>query len=449
MSTLRKIIEYLTYLFVFLLPLQTRWIYKPGWLNGPWEYGTFSLYATEILLGILTLLSLIYLIYKLQSKQISVQLKSNKLPLIFISILLLLLLNCLLSLNPELAFYKLSHLIFAASIFFIIYLFGKLKIIYWTIISSAAIQTVFTIQQFFSQKVFANKWLGMANQTPDIIGVPVIENSVRTLRVFGTLPHPNILGGFLAIALIVNLIIYFQSQKKEKIFSLIFLAFNFIGLILTFSRSAIIAFFISAIIIFTCQIKEKTNFKKIITPVILGLSIVAIFLFSYSDLFLTRLSATNPVEKLSREVRLSQYHQASNIFQKHWFLGVGLGNYTFALRLQHPEFKNFDLQPVHNSFFLILLELGIPATIILFFLIILFLKFFLKIPVRPPCQNTSVSTAGITLHTCSRKTVVMSLLLGLICLSLLDHYLLSFYFGIILIALVFSLIYLNSKNQNS
>jgi len=44
----------LTLLFVFLIPWQARWISSIGKINGrEWEYGTQSLYATEILLGVI------------------------------------------------------------------------------------------------------------------------------------------------------------------------------------------------------------------------------------------------------------------------------------------------------------------------------------------------------------------------------------------------------------
>jgi hypothetical protein len=56
---LSKITEYGFYLFIFLLPWQTRWIWHHGFLAGDhWEYGTFSLYGADILLVILFLLSL-------------------------------------------------------------------------------------------------------------------------------------------------------------------------------------------------------------------------------------------------------------------------------------------------------------------------------------------------------------------------------------------------------
>ncbi|MFH0924009.1 MAG: hypothetical protein V1825_04730 [Candidatus Falkowbacteria bacterium] len=46
LKTINKTIEYGLYLLVFLLPIQTRWIIKLG----ESEYGTVSLYGTDILL---------------------------------------------------------------------------------------------------------------------------------------------------------------------------------------------------------------------------------------------------------------------------------------------------------------------------------------------------------------------------------------------------------------
>ena len=62
MKFLNKIIEWGVYLFIFLLPWQTRLILKEGDLNGYWEYGTASVYGTEILLYFLFLLAIASLV---------------------------------------------------------------------------------------------------------------------------------------------------------------------------------------------------------------------------------------------------------------------------------------------------------------------------------------------------------------------------------------------------
>ena len=57
MISLARTIEYGFYLFLFLLPWQTRLIWREARLNGfTWEYGRLSLYATQLLLLALLLL---------------------------------------------------------------------------------------------------------------------------------------------------------------------------------------------------------------------------------------------------------------------------------------------------------------------------------------------------------------------------------------------------------
>ncbi len=99
LSYLKKIVKYLFFLFIFLLPIQTRYIYQQATLNnGAWEYGTLSLYATEILLGTIIILYIIGFIgaYSRAYRNMPLQLytengkKNLKNPLIFLPLALLL-----------------------------------------------------------------------------------------------------------------------------------------------------------------------------------------------------------------------------------------------------------------------------------------------------------------------------------------------------------------------
>jgi uncharacterized membrane protein len=63
---LQRLTNYLILLFLFLLPWQTRWIIESGILNNrPWEFGTVSLYGTEILLWLIVILTGIRLFARL------------------------------------------------------------------------------------------------------------------------------------------------------------------------------------------------------------------------------------------------------------------------------------------------------------------------------------------------------------------------------------------------
>lgn len=190
---------------------------------------------------------------------------------------------------------------------------------------------------------------------------------------------------------------------------------NLIGLLFTFSRSAWLALIISLLTIFIFYWQDKKEILvKFILPAIL---IISIFTISYSNLIFARFNLENRVEKISTEARINQYSQFKNIFKEYWLSGTGTGNYTLALHKQNPSLNNFNLQPIHNTLFLIIVEFGIPIALLIFVLKLLiikkifnkqYLKYFLP---------------------------VFSFLLIIV---LFDHYLWSFYFGIMFSFLAFA-----------
>ena len=59
-----KIIEYLFYFFIFLLPWQTRWIFHDSLIGGEiYEYGRLSLYGFDVVFIILLFCHLIKKIF--------------------------------------------------------------------------------------------------------------------------------------------------------------------------------------------------------------------------------------------------------------------------------------------------------------------------------------------------------------------------------------------------
>jgi len=73
---LQEVQHVLALLFLFLLPWQTRYIWKYGQLNGGyWEYGTGSLYVTEILLWVILVL---FFVNNFLKKEVWVGLFKNK-----------------------------------------------------------------------------------------------------------------------------------------------------------------------------------------------------------------------------------------------------------------------------------------------------------------------------------------------------------------------------------
>lgn len=444
MSKLKQAIEWLLYISVFFLPLQTRWIYQQGILNGEkWEYGTFSIYATEMLLGVIFVLALIYCLGWIKKQEIPSRLgghlcflgnetsrveadkklkKQWRRLILLVLLSVLVSLSCLLAINKEVALYKSSYLIAAVALLFIIMAVKpSAQKIYWAIVLSGAAQSVLAIQQFINQKIVESKWLGMAEQNPETLGVPVVPvGEMRFLRAFGTLPHPNILAGFLVFGLIltIGLFALVQNQKQKKILSLLFVI-NSLGLMTALSRAAFLAMILGLVVFSFLARRDKVLSRATTRFALIFLFIAVIFFVSYPELILSRAVGDNRIESQSNSTRIIQYHEAGRTLKDNWLTGVGPGNYTVYLEKINPGQPAWSYQPIHNTYLLIFSELGVLglAACLLFFI-------FIGINLFRSKDWPAERLAGLACFVC---------LAGLACF---DHYFWSFYFGLTLMAVI-------------
>jgi len=377
MTKLAKTIEYLFYLFIFLLPWQTRWIWHYGSLNGGQsEYLTFSLYATEILLWLILLLAIIY---KIKVKDEEAGILNYKILDFYILFFLLLIISALSifwSLDKQVAFYYLIKLLegFALLIFIINFKFSYLNAA-GAFVLAGFVQGALAIFQFLTQKVWASKWLGLAEQLPQTLGVSVVESDgQRWLRAYGSLAHPNILAGSLVISCLLLVVLLILARHKwEKVLLWISWPVILAGLFFTFSKSAFLAlavgFLFLSIFIFLSQEKEA---KVIMSQLIFsGLLLLAVLTLFYRPLVFTRLNGEERLEQKSLSERALYFEQSKNLIKANWLKGTGLGNYTLALYNQLSEKQPaWAYQPVHNVYLLVATELGILGFIIFILLII-------------------------------------------------------------------------------
>jgi len=417
MSKLTRILEYLLYFFVFLLPWQTRLIYQEFFIHGqPFEYGRLSLYVTELLLELIILLGLVFIFKK--TDFITTKIKKYSLKrLFFLGLgLILCAINILLAVSPTLAFYKATQLILALCFFLLLLIaptdFKKLS---WAYIYSAIIQSILALQQFSSQKIDAYVWLGISAQDPSILGTPVVLTSAgRWLRSFGAFPHPNMLAGFLVLALIIIFFLSLKSESsKDKNKLLLSFVVIFLALLTTLSRAAILGvtlIFITSLFFTAKKIEWQ---KKTTRWVILMFVISIFFTTSYPNLVFTRVTSNNNIEQKSNAERISQYQEWLTTFKENPLFGVGLGNYPLSLRNIKPGLESWDYQPIHNTFLLVIAEIGI---IPLAYLIFVFIYYSRNRKLRFPLSVLP--------------------LLFLVFMFLFDHYWWSFYTGLMLMSFV-------------
>ncbi|MBU0546471.1 O-antigen ligase family protein [Patescibacteria group bacterium] len=423
---LRKINKFLILLFLFLLPWQTRWIYGPADLNGAyWEYGTLSLYGTEILMWITILLfSLDRFARKEFWKKITNK-ESFKMrwPRLVAAVAILAYFSFLIwhSLNWEISYQFVLRLLGVFCFFVIIVNVGEAKKILVALWLSGLVQGFFALWQFFSQHVGANKWLGLTEQNARQLGASVIEfGDERWLRAYGSFGWPNALGIYLAGILMIGLWLYFISKNyKQKLLIILGQLIILSGLILSFSRGAWIAAVLGIVILFFVS---KQNKLEIVKHVIYYTLIVSLFFVALKPLFLTRVNTVERLEQKSMVERQTQISEWKNIFSKNWLFGVGPGAYTIALYNENQNKPAWQYQPVHNVFLLMPVELGAIG----FILYVSFFVFFI-IKIR-------------------KHNIFFPLVAVLVVAGLFDHWLWSMYTGLILWWIIFAISFKKIQN---
>jgi O-antigen ligase len=438
----KKIWHWSLLVFLFLLPWQTRWIYGPAYLNGNfWEYGSLSWYATELLLWFTIIMFAIeqfffhhnwpHLFGKIHFRAHFSHL------LITLGFVGFLLLEVFHSTNVTLSYNFVFHVLEGLCLFIVIASAAipkqKLMLALW---SGGVLQSILGLVQFFTQHIGANKWLGLAYQSPAQLGSFVIEtHTERWLRAYGSFGSPNIFGAYLALMLVIGLLLYVKSKPWHKIIYTLGQAFILLGLIFSFSRGAWISatlglFTYGSWLVFEAFMFRHRPFWSRMRPVGLFLKqlifyaiIVAFASTLFQSLFAVRFDPSYRLEQRSITERLNQYAVAGNLIKQYPFLGIGPEVYTLKLFENNPLLNVWDLQPVHNVWLLILAEWGIVGFVI-------WLAVFIMIGKKMWAENM----------------LYCGLFVTLIVASFFDHFWWSMYVGQMLWWVVMGLIFL-PKNE--
>lgn len=153
-------------------------------------------------------------------------------------------------------------------------------------------------------------------------------------------------------------IIYSKSHvlKLKNIFYILSLIFIFIALLLTNSRSAVVALSISTIYIVYPKI------SKYFRPIFICLIVSFVIFFCYQTLI------KNPNIKSVDGNRLEYWHESLKAFIDRPVFGHGLGNF-FYINKQYQNIPFTNTNYAHNSFFEFLCLNGLPFTIFFFSII--------------------------------------------------------------------------------
>lgn len=266
---------------------------------------------------------------------------------------------------------------------------GKMKNICALLLIPIFYESVLAVWQFVVQGSVGWWLLGERTFNSGTLGIAnIIINGQLWLRPYGTFPHPNVLGGFLAVSL--PLVILYFPHIYRKINAAI-LSLGFAALFLTMSRSAI-----AIGILATGVVLARRHKIRHVWPIWL---IGGLFLLG---IFRTNAESFGVREKMS-ELAIQNFSHSP-------VLGTGLGTSV----LYKNEVSNYALahQPTHNGYLLILGETGVLG---------------------------AVGILGIVKACRKKNWMVLAPLLTITALGLFDHYFLTLQQGQLLLALVLGL----------
>jgi hypothetical protein len=103
------------------------------------------------------------------------------------------------------------------------------------------VQALVGVGQFLAQHDLGLRWLGELPLSPAAPGASVLGGSVRILRAYGLMRHPNALGAILPLSLIAALSLWPRADRHWRPAWLALVLVILAGLVLSFSRAGWVA----------------------------------------------------------------------------------------------------------------------------------------------------------------------------------------------------------------
>lgn len=406
-------------LAIFSLPFQLGYHFWPSFsfLAGyRIDYLSPTLYLSYLLIFIYILESLPSVVAYFQSKTY------RSLKYLF-PIALYILLNVLYSIVPVLSLISWFKLIFYFLFFISLITEDNLSTrLIRPLIYSLIVVLLLEITQLIIQSsvngpayILGERSFNLATPNTAKIDLSILGEKVYFLRPYSTFSHPNSLAGFLLVSFFLLHVRLSRSIIKPLLF---------LGVILTFSKSAIAALLIGLLYLYL----EKSN--KLISRYFYFF-IIPLFIFvSLSPLLSNTFFLSNLPFDLTSPIlaRINLGRSTTTLIRDHWLLGTGLNNYLTAIvpTLIPSKIYYSTLQPVHSSILLALIEMGLLGLLLLVLLV------------------KRIITSNIYKNKTFRVIVLVLLIT-----SSLDHYWWTLVQNQLLLVVVFALYYTHDFGKNS
>ena len=403
MKRLRVILEHKKTLFLalvaFVLPWQTRYLFG-GVLVGDVvsQFTMFSLYATECLLlvGAVALLrtwrwtnyrSVVFAVFG------------------FVAIVLL---SAVCSRFGFLAIHAVTHIAFAA-LFLVLLLDDDVRVrpVVMAFVGGLIAPAFLGAYQILAGESGSSTLFGLAARDAEQLGdAVVVIDGERVLRAYGSFPHPNIFGGYFALAVAMSVVV-FSGRVRWALGG-----FTVVALLMTASRAALLAAVLAFMMFVGLSYARERAWMRRMTVV----SVLLVLVASLASVFvapgaLASLRGGGATEERSVIERVEQYAIYPEVIRgANLFVGLGPGTYVSNFALVEPGKSVWVYQPIHNALLLMIAEIGVLGAL-------------------------AVAAVGKKVRDVTRGSVVLpSFVAALAALVIFDHYLWSMWPGLVLFA---------------
>ncbi len=228
-------------------------------------------------------------------------------------------------------------------------------------------QALLALWQFHVQHMIGFTWLGEYIAPLGTSGLSNINTTTgQVIRAYGTFPHPNVLGAFLLLGLLVGLYFVSYGTKLKKILVSLSIFTLILGLFVSFSRIAWGGTILGAFAYLIYWLKNKRYQEILIIAVVWIVSCATIYI-AYGEYLVIRISETTKTT-VSITDRSYFNRQGINLIRANPVLGTGVGNYITEMQ-EKKTLEAWQYQPPHNIFIFTAAELGVVG-LLLFALII-------------------------------------------------------------------------------
>lgn len=422
---------------ILILPWQTRWIFTEGVLNGfPWEQGTVSLYVGQVILFVTILVGVVLfrgewksLLRRVAGGQWRVGGKGRSL---LISGIALFVIVSTATVSWTASGMWWLQVILIAGFFTTLYV-ARIpidRIAKWFVISMIP-HAALAVSQFFQQDIIGSTILGIATHHPWVHGTSVVEHGLyRVLRSYGGLPHPNILGGWLAMGLILLPSLIIRAKAKIGMISYVFVSVLFAAAFgFTFSRGAWIAGGLGFLLalFFAWRRSSETLQKQavallgIITVFVIGWGVVTQF-----DHVSARFTTEHRLETWSLMTRSKAISEGIEAWKLRPVAGWGVGASLLGIsevRKSDELWSAIAPEPPHAVPLVVLVETGVLGVIAFVALVIAIIQ---RLIIKKRWDAIPILIAGSAI-------------------ALTDHYLWTLWPGIVLMAFMVLFVLHQSK----